>query len=142
MYIDVTDLALFIHNEQRALCKSFRAKHTIFQRGMPMRPEIAQQRIRNAAQRFGPGLNGWNGVDTHAQDLSIVPGKLGEIFLVCRHLDRSDGSEGERIERQDDVLLAPETGKCHLVIQMRLQSEIRSKKNVVLAFYPLAFTPV
>jgi len=85
---------------------------------MAMRPEIAQQRIRNAAQRFRPGLDGGNGVGANAQNLGIVPGKLGKIFLVSRYLNGSDRSESERVERQNNVLFTPETRELHLGIQV------------------------
>src|SRR2546427_4819158 len=93
---------------------------------MSVGPEIAQQRVRDTTHRFRPRLDSRNSVDANAQDLGIVPGKLGKIFLVSRHLNGSDWGEGERIERQNNVLLTLETGKCHISVQMRFQGEIRS----------------
>src|SRR5215468_9487430 len=65
-------------------------------------------------------------IGAYAQNLGIIPGELGKIFLVRRHLERSNGSEGHRVERKNNVLAPTETRKFHFAVQMRLQREIRS----------------
>ena len=85
---------------------------------MAMRPEIAQQRVGDASHRFRPSFDARNGVGANAQNLGVVPGKLGKIFLVSRYLNGSDRSESERVERQNNVLFTPETRELHLGIQV------------------------
>src|SRR6266446_8833785 len=118
MNIDVTDLSLFIDDKNGALRKALRSKYTIFQRGQAVRPEIAEQRIRNSSHRFRPCFDNGDVVNANAHNLGIVPVELGSIFLVRRHLDSSNGGEGEGIKRQDNVLLAAEIRKLHLFVEV------------------------
>jgi len=118
MDIDVTDDTLLIDDENSTLRETFPTKHTIFQCRLAVRPEVAEQRISNIAQRFCPRFDHRDVIDAYAQNLGIIPAKLGKIFLVSRHLDRSDWGEGEWVERKHDVVLSPETGESHVAIQM------------------------
>src|SRR6516164_2364642 len=126
MDIDVTDDTLLIDDENSTLRETFPTKHTIFECRQAVGKEVTEQRIRNIAQRFCPRFDHRNVIDAHAQNLGIVPRELGKIFLVRRHLDRSNGGEGQWVERQNNVLLPTKVRELHVGVQMRPQCEIRS----------------
>src|SRR5206468_4053523 len=112
--VDVTDDSLLINDENGALGKAFCPKDTILQGGQSMRPEITQQGIRNVAKRLRPCLNRRQCVNTEAQDLGVIPRELGEVLLVSRYLNGSDGGESQGVKRHDDVLFAPEVRELNL----------------------------
>ena len=118
MHVNVTNLALLIDDEYSPFRESFRTEDAVLEGRMAMRPEIAQQRVGDASHRFRPSFDARNGVGANAQNLGVVPGKLGKIFLVSRYLNGSDRSESERVERQNNVLFTPETRELHLGIQV------------------------
>jgi hypothetical protein len=71
-----------------------------------MGPEIGDERIRNAAERFAPRLLGKNRITANSQNLAIDSFKVRALRFVRRNLFVSDRGERERMERQNDVLLA------------------------------------
>src|SRR6266480_4341003 len=74
---------------------------------------------------FSPCFDRRKCVDTQAQDLGVIPGELGEVLLVRRHLGCSDWGERQRVKRHHDVLFAPEVRELNIRIQMRLQRKVR-----------------
>jgi hypothetical protein len=89
-------------------------------------PEITQERIRNVAHGLRPCFQDGYVIDANAQNLGIIPRELGEILLVRGHLDRSDRSEGQWYECQDDILLTPKLGERYILVEMGFHGEIRS----------------
>ena len=71
MNVDVLNDSLFIDDENRALSVPFMAQNIVALGDRPVRPEITQQRIRDPAQAFTPGVQAGNVVDADAQDLGI-----------------------------------------------------------------------
>src|SRR5262249_50206350 len=110
------DDSVLIDDEQGTLRETFCTKHTIFQCRQAVRPEVAEQRIRNIAQRFCPCLDYRNMINASAHNLGIIPGELGKIFLVCLHLERSNWSEGQWVERKNNLLVPTETREFHVCV--------------------------
>ena len=70
--------------------------------------EICQQMVADVAQRVGPRTVGVLAVATDAQDLGILLLEPGVSLVERGDLVCSTAGEVEYVEREDDVLLAPE----------------------------------
>ena len=57
MDVYVADLALFVHDEYGPLGDAFLAKHSVLDGNMAMRPEVAQNGVRQSSQRSAPSVN-------------------------------------------------------------------------------------
>jgi hypothetical protein len=69
-----------------------------------MRPKIGDERVRNSAQRFAPGLLGKDRIATDSQNLAMDSFELGALRFVGRNLFVSGGSKGKRVKSQYHVL--------------------------------------
>jgi hypothetical protein len=122
--IDVPNDAILVDYEDRTFGDAFLAEDVVLESDVAVRPEIAQQGIRNSAQRRRPCFIGVGRVDADTQDLGIGPVEFGKIFLIRRNLQRSHGGEGNRVERYHDVLGAFETGQRYFRVQMRRERKV------------------
>ena len=89
-----------------------------------MGPEIAEQRVADAAHAFGPRLQCGNLVYRDAQNLSIQSLELGQISLVRRDLARSYWRPGQRKKSKDNIF-SPQVAQLHLAPQMCRQAKVR-----------------
>ena len=107
MNINIANNACLVDNKDRPLRFSiFGAKNAIFFGDCPMRPEVAEEGIIDAAQAFSPGNNAGDMIYANAQDLGVQSRKRGVFCLIRRDLARSDGCPGERVKDHDYILPA------------------------------------
>ncbi len=118
VHVDVADDAPFIQHEKRPFGMAVIFAEDIVAFGhQAVRPEVAQQRVRDAAHRFGPCLEGINMINADTQNLGIQSRELGLSAFVRRDLRRSYGGERQRVERQDYVFTS-EFGECIFAAQV------------------------
>src|SRR5579883_2641891 len=126
VHVDVTDDAVFVDDEHGAFRASgFFIEDAVALGDISVRPKIAQERVRDAAERFGPRAVGVFGVDRDAHNLSIEPFKAPEISLEAGHLTGSNRRKCEWIKDDDDVMLSALLGKAPARALMAFEFEIR-----------------
>src|SRR5205085_8989490 len=125
----VGEVAVLVHDEERALGKSFRPVRAVEACDLALRLEVAQEVVGESAERLGPGGVAGDAVNGYAQDLGIVLPEAFEVGFVGRHLRRSDGRPRQRVKSYDDVLLAAEVRELHLLalLKMARQLEVRGR---------------
>ncbi len=102
--VDIADNAILVDDKDGPFSITLMAQDAVLSGDFAVRPEIAQQGIGDAVERFSPGLQAGHVIDADTQNLGIHPGELGQSGLVRRDLRRSDGSPGQGEEGQDDRL--------------------------------------
>ncbi len=125
VYIDVLDDPILVDYKDRPLGDSTFSQDTELQSDMALRIKIAEKGIRKAPQRPHPGFIRWDIVSAHAQDLGIVPFKLGDLLLVRRHLTGSDRGEGRGVKYKDDILVSTVILERHLFPAGGRESKVR-----------------
>ena len=103
MHIHVAEDALLVNHKDRALGRTHGAQNAETLGHPAMRPKVAQEWIRDAAQTVCPRPEAICAVYADTQNLGMHPFEPIEHGLVRRDLSRSDRGPGEREKRDDDV---------------------------------------
>ena len=115
-----SDLAMLIHNEDRAIVDErylmlCGRKDAIIRRGFGVRPAVRSEGELKTPKRFLEGDMGENRVGADAQDLGVQAGKPGEIRLDCRQFVLSNGGEVKDV-KADHHIFATISGKPKLAL--------------------------
>ena len=102
----VSNFAFFVHDEQRALRVSFGAVGAILASHFAFRFKVGKEIVGDAAEALGPGSVAGDGVYGYTQHVGIALLESAEVSLIRGHLNGSYGCPGQRVERDEDVLLA------------------------------------
>src|SRR5512143_2683000 len=104
--LDPAQDALLVYHENRTVGASqLGIEYAVLGRDRAVGPEIRNERVRNAAQRFAPRLLGGNRITADSQNLAIQPFELGALRVVRRDLAVSSGGKGKRVKSDHHVLL-------------------------------------
>jgi hypothetical protein len=103
-----------------------------------MRPEIGQQRKRQAAQLLGPGLERRNGIGAQLQDFDVELLELIVVRTEPEDLVLSPAGEGERHER-DDCLAPLEAVQGEGLVQVRGKREVRRLRSWLQQSHAISF---
>ncbi len=93
---------------------------------VPLGMEIGQQGELDRAEAVGPSLVTELGIDGDTQDLGIAAFELSEKSVQAGDFTTSRGGEVERVENEQDVLLAIEIRELHLRVEMGFELEVGS----------------
>src|ERR1043165_4329223 len=120
-------MAFLVHDEEGAFGEPFRSVRAVEACDLALRLEVAQEIVGETAQTFRPSGIARDAVNGDAQDLGIVLPEAFEVGFVGRHLRRSDRRPRQRVESDDDVLLAAEVRELHLLALLKVawQLEVR-----------------
>src|SRR5579871_4780923 len=104
--VDVTDDAVLVDDEERTLGHPFGPQDAVCLGHRAVRIEVAQQRKRDSAERFGPCRIGVTGIGRDAHHSRAVLREPVKFGFVRRNLVAAHRRKGERIEREDDGVSA------------------------------------
>ena len=103
--IHVADDALLVNHKDRALGRTHGAQNAERFGHLAVRPKVAQEWIRDAAQTLCPCPEAVRAVYADTQNLGTHPFEPVKCGLVGRDLGRSDGGPGKGEKRDDDISL-------------------------------------
>src|SRR5947209_2308639 len=80
--------------------------------------------VGDAAEALGPGFVAGDGVDRYTQHVGITLLEAAEVSLIRGHLHGSNRCPGQRVERDEDVLLAAKVGQLDFVAVVARQLKV------------------
>jgi hypothetical protein len=104
-----------------------------------VRPEVGQQRERQAAELLGPGLQRRNRIGAQLQDLYVLLLELVVVRTEPEDLILSPAGEGERHE-SDDRLAALEPVQGERLVQVRGKREIGCLRSWLQRWHASSFS--
>ena len=91
--VDVADDAFLVDDENGPFRNPFPSENIVFQRNMPMGPEIAQHG-EGKVVTLRPSLEAWDIIRKNTQNLGVGGGEEVPELLIRGQLARSDRCEG------------------------------------------------
>jgi len=104
-----------------------------------MRPEIGQERERQAAELLGPGLERRDRIGAQLQDFDVLQLELIVVRTEPENLVLSPAGEGERHEG-DDGLAALESAQGERLVQVRGEREVGCLRSWLQRWHASSFS--